>query len=209
MGRVLLVRHAESTWNRERRVQGWAPSELTAAGRSKAALLGAELAGSYDVDRIVASDLRRVVETVRQLRQSLDAPVEYDADWRERDFGVLQGLSHEALFEGYPEFSLTATGYEAVEARPERGESWLDTRQRVLASWRELRANLSDETVLVVSHGGPIRIVLADFLGLDAVAAVTGLEDDPGVAIDNLSVTEILVEGDDAELVRRTERFVE
>lgn len=202
MGRVLLVRHAETEWNRERRVQGWAPIGITDEGREQAREAGAVLSTTYDIDRIVTSDLRRTVETTRELGGPLDVPVERDARWRERDFGALQGLSYTALFDEHPEFSLRHSGHWAAAAAPESGESWLDARRRTLDAWDELRSTLDEAIVAVVTHGGPIMVVLAAVLGLDARASVTKL------SVPNLSVSEI-VDDEETEIVRRSTPLVD
>lgn len=67
-GTVLLVHHGETTWNRERRVQGWAPTGLTERGEEQARAAGRAIAAEHAVDRIVTSDLRRTAETARLLR---------------------------------------------------------------------------------------------------------------------------------------------
>ena len=178
---LVLVRHGETTWNRDRRVQGWAPSTLTDRGEREARAVGAHLADAHDVDGVVHSDLRRTVETARWIVGAHDRSPRRcpDPAWRERDFGVLQGLTYEELFVGYPEFSLLESGGRAASARPEGGESWLDLRERVLAAWRRLCGAVEPgRTVCVVTHGGPIRAILAAHHGLGPVEAVADLEAD-------------------------------
>jgi probable phosphoglycerate mutase len=156
---VLLVRHGETTWNVEERVQGWAGSPLSGRGREQARATGAHLA-DRGVDRLVVSDLQRTQETARLFEESgLDAPVAYERAWRERDFGEYQGLDRETVARRHPEFdgtgSLTGVGEMAG------GESRERFRERVLDGWDTLRETLADETVAVVTHGGPIRVVVA------------------------------------------------
>ncbi|MCL9812344.1 histidine phosphatase family protein [Natranaeroarchaeum aerophilus] len=197
MGTVVLVRHGETAWNDEHRVQGWAPVGLNDRGREQGAALGQHLAATYDIDRIVASDLRRTVETLREIRRAVDTDdVTTDRAWRERDFGVLQGLGYGELFQGYPEFSVLESGYEGASATPERGESWLDFDGRVRDAWGELRESVDDETVVVVTHGGPIHVVLGDLHELDIVETIRDIE------IGNCAVTEIHID-DDSTTIRR------
>lgn len=199
MATVLFVRHGETNWNREGWIQGWAPSRLTDQGHEQADALAAYLSTQYDVDRVVASDLARVQETADHITRRVDADVTLDPAWRERDFGFLQGLTDAEVHEQLPEYSLSAVGHTAASARPKGGESFLDLRARVLAAWTALLDGLAaDETVLVVTHGGPIRFVLADLKGLDAVAAILGQEQD------NCALTEISVVSAPA-LVRENE----
>ncbi len=147
-------------------MQGWAPTPLTERGREQARRAGAAIAEAYAVDRIVASDLRRTRETTAELLASLDVEPSFDGRWRERSFGDLQGLTVEEVFEGHPEYSLLASGTAAMEATPPGGESLVDARERVIDGWEALLADAGpDETVLVVSHGGPLFILLAHVRG--------------------------------------------
>ncbi|MXR40208.1 histidine phosphatase family protein [Halobaculum sp. WSA2] len=188
MGTILLCRHGETPWNRDRRVQGWAPTELTERGREQADALAAFLDAEYAVDRIVASDLERAAETARAISRATGADATFDDRWRERDFGRFQGLTYDDLFGTYPEYTLSEIGYAAAETVPESGESLLDMWERVGAAFADLRAGIGDdETVAVVAHGGPLYAVTGDIKGLDVVAAV--LDQDQG----NCAVNEIRV----------------
>lgn len=173
MTTIVAVRHGETTWTREERVQGWAPVPLTDRGREQVAALGATLADRYAIDRVLSSDLHRAAATVEILRESLDAPVTTDPAWRERDLGVFQGLRRDELAERFPEFDLEAAGAAAADRRPEGGESLLEVRDRVVGRWETtLEACGPDETVLVVTHGGPIRLLLGHLKGLDVVDSI-------------------------------------
>lgn len=199
MATVLLVRHGETTWNRDRRIQGWAETPLTERGHGQAAAVAAHLADEYDVDRVVSSDLRRAKETTREVARATQATAQFDRGWRERSFGVYQGLTPEELFESHPEYSLLEVGYAAAEATPEGGESILDARERVLDAWTRLLADLDDaETVAVVAHGGPVRMIVSHLRGMDVQEALVDLE------VRNCSVTEVTVD-DGPELVRTCE----
>lgn len=197
MATVLLARHGETTWNRDGRIQGWAPSSLTELGREQARALGAHLDVTYDLDRIFASDLRRVQETTAYVARAVGAAATYEPEWRERDFGCLQGLTVEELFEGYPQYSLAEVGYTAAEERPESGESLVDTRRRVLDRWERLLAEIGDgETVLVVAHSGPIHLLLGETKGLGIVA--TMLEQEAG----NCALSELRAADGDVSVAR-------
>ena len=173
MTTIVVVRHGETTWTRERRLQGWAPAPLTDLGREQSDRLGAELSESYDIDRIQSSDLHRTEETVDVLLDHLGAPVAFESAWRERDLGVHQGLSVDEMFERFPEFDLGASGADAARRRPESGERLVDVRERVIERWETTLAESEPgESILVVTHGGPIRLLLGHLKGLDIVASV-------------------------------------
>ncbi|MFB6207148.1 MAG: histidine phosphatase family protein [Haloglomus sp.] len=189
MTTAVVVRHGETDWNHEGRMQGWAPVPLNELGREQAVAAGEWLAERYDVDRAVASDLLRTRETAARLCEPLSFEpggdhVEYTRAWRERDLGVYQGLTYADMYDRFPEFGLGEAAARAAAETPEGGESLLDLRDRVLEAWAELldraasdvsagrvRASSDetegDETVLVVTHGGPIHFLLGHVKGLD------------------------------------------
>jgi len=169
---ALLVRHGETDWNREGRMQGWAPTGLNDRGHEQARRLGACLTDEYDIDRIVASDLCRTRETTEGVRAGgVDAEVRFDRGWRERGLGVYQGLTRAELNDRFPAFALH-NGDISLDERPEGGESYADMYDRVADAWERLLADAGEETVLVVTHGGPIIAVLAVLEEQDLLTAV-------------------------------------
>lgn len=163
MTRVLLARHGETTWNRTGRVQGWAPTTLTDRGREQARKLGSWLAKRYDIDRTLASDLRRTRETSDGIRSSgatLPEPT-FERAWRERGFGVYQGFLAEELLERYPDYD-TENSVSALDVTPEGGESIETFCARVESAWTDLSERTGpEETILLVTHGGVIKTLLA------------------------------------------------
>jgi len=195
MATLVAVRHGETMWNREHRVQGWAPVALTETGRRQADALAAAVADQYAVDRLVSSDLRRTLETARPLGRAVGCDPTPDRRWRERDFGVLQGLSYGELFLGYPEFTLTEVGYTAADARPEGGESLIEQRDRIIDAMTTLVDDMnSDETVVVVTHGGPLYLLLGWINDLDIVATIMAQEQG------NCAINEIEIDPVDGRL---------
>jgi len=173
MTTVLLTRHGETTWNREGRLQGWAPTPLTDRGHAQSRALADAVAADYDVDRVLASDLRRAKRTATHLAECVDREPTFESTWRERDFGCYQGLPYETMFEEHERLSLRRAGHDAVDARPESGESLRDVRERVLAGWERLLAESGPaETVAVVSHRGPLSLLLGAVEGRNVVSAV-------------------------------------
>ncbi|WP_299262836.1 histidine phosphatase family protein [Halorientalis sp.] len=174
MTTVVVVRHGETEWNRAGRVQGWAASPLNERGRRQARAAGRHLAGTYDFDSVVASDLRRTRETTAHLRSAESFPEpEFTEGWRERSFGAFQGLDYEQVFSEFPEHR-ASVGMVGLETTPTGGESLLQTRERVLVAWGDLLERAGpDEEVLVVTHGGPIYVLLAHLRSVDLPGALT------------------------------------
>lgn len=152
---LILVRHGESEWNAERRIQGHDDtSRLTSLGRAQARDVATAL-GGLGFDRLVASDLRRAYETATIIASTLQLELERDALLRERSFGA---------FEGHPGDELTRemTGHAAGlvfdgDARPPGGESLRDVVARASGFLDRAREEWPGERVLVVTHGGMIN----------------------------------------------------
>ncbi|WP_436925197.1 histidine phosphatase family protein [Halosimplex amylolyticum] len=195
-GTVLLVRHGETTWNRDGRIQGWADSSLTDRGREQARALGSHLAAEYDLDRLVASDLQRTRETAALLDEAGVGPdPAFERAWRERDFGDWQGLTRAAIAERHPEYD--PDGSLLAVASVPGGESLDAFEERVLDGWDRLVGEVADGgTVAVVTHGGPIRAVLAAVSGRDLAAVA------PEFSPANCGLTAIRCETEPAVLRR-------
>jgi len=185
--KLLLVRHGETEWNAEGRIQGWAPVGLSERGRRQAERVSAYLADRYDITAVVSSDLQRTVETADTIADGVGQPTETDRRLRERHFGVYQGLLSATFFDRFPEMDLLESGRDAAEYTPESGESWVDVRERVFAAIDDLEDGTG--TTVVVTHVNPIRILLGNRKGLDLVSTLTEL------SVDNCSVTEIGPDG--------------
>jgi broad specificity phosphatase PhoE len=180
--RLFLLRHGESTWNAERRMQGTADPPLSAAGRDQALALG-PLVARLRPDVAVVSDLRRARETAEIL--GLDGGARPDPRWREADLGRWSGrlVDEVAAADG----AAYAAWLEGAGAPP-GGEPFADTCRRVGEAVRELAA-AGAERALVVTHGGPVRA---------ACAVVASLPRSGLVAVPTGSLTEVVVPDDGA-----------
>lgn len=189
MGTIVLVRHGETAWNSEGRSQGWAPTHLNERGRRQARKLAAALDERYDIDHIRASDLLRTKETTQIIRETVSVPVRYDDAWREQDIGVLQGFEKRTLREQFPEYAIAEAGQSASKRTPESGEAFEAACGRIRDAWESVIEQLgADETVLVVAHGGSIRIALGEVLGLSIEEGVEDIDQD------NAAINEIRFE---------------
>ena len=163
MTTVYLARHGESDWNVERRWQGHADRPLTERGLCQAQELAEKLAG-VRLDAVYASDLRRAWETAEAVARPRGLPVVRLPELREVDVGSWGGLTREECESRFPaEFQRWREG----GAGWEDGESYDDMSARILAAVRTIAADHPEGAVLVVSHGGPIRAVHAEALGVD------------------------------------------
>lgn len=156
--RLLLVRHGQSEWNANRKLQGQADISLSDLGRAQADALAPLVAG-FGPDRVVTSDLRRARETAERLGYS-DAIL--DPDLREISVGEWEGCEIPSLIDRSPD---DYAGWRAGRYCPEGGENWETFCNRTEAAVSRL-VDQADETVLVICHGGVIRSLLDRLIGL-------------------------------------------
>jgi probable phosphoglycerate mutase len=163
---LYLARHGETSWNREGRWQGHTDIELNEVGHGQARALG-ELLRGRDIERIHSSDLARARQTAEAAAAILGVTeLVIDAALRERSFGIFEGLTRRECEERHPELW---TSYRADPRRvPPGAESQEVLADRMHAAvTRALapRHDADDAPVLVVSHGGSIRALLARATG--------------------------------------------
>ncbi len=151
MTRLFVVRHGQSTWNADGRWQGHADPPLSPLGerQSEAAIAAAE---GLAVAVVWTSPLARASRTAEIIASGLGLPVRTEERLRERDAGEWTGLTRVEIEERWPGFLLDGRrppGFEPDEALRGRG----------LAAIDGIAAEAGDATVLVVGHGGLIRVV--------------------------------------------------
>jgi probable phosphoglycerate mutase len=163
MTTILLARHGETDWNREHRWQGHADTELNAAGRAQARVLGDRLAGTH-LDAVHASDLRRALETAEIAAGGRGLEIHADPALREIDDREWTGLTWPEIEARFPE---GARRHRAGGTGWALGESWEAMAARVLDALARIARAHPGDTVLCVSHGGPVRAALAHADGVD------------------------------------------
>ena len=144
MTTLLLVRHGETDWNRELRIQGSSDTDLNEAGRSQARALAHEL-DEVVVDAIYSSDLTRARETAEIVAKRKGLDVRLDPRLRERSFGSWEGLTRAEIAERFPDLG------------HHDGETDEQVSERVLEAVRRIVDSHPGEEVLVVSHGGALN----------------------------------------------------
>jgi probable phosphoglycerate mutase len=155
---LVLARHAESTWNAERRWQGQLDPPLSERGLEQARALGRELAGE-GVRAIVASDLVRARETARLVAGELGCEVELEPRLRELDVGDWSGLTLDEIAARWPE-ELGRLRAGDLDVRPGGGESRRELRVRVMAAIEAAALRRAGTRFAVVTHAGVVRTLL-------------------------------------------------
>jgi probable phosphoglycerate mutase len=160
---LYLVRHGQTEWNSERRIQGQLDSPLTEVGRGHAEA-NRDLLASEGVEHLVASPLGRTRETTEIINAGIRVDVAFDPRLMERHYGDWCGLTTIEIETRFPE-AWAARDADPYRHRPPNGESLPDLVARA-APLFEVLLELPFERVAVVSHGGTGRAALAHFLGL-------------------------------------------
>jgi broad specificity phosphatase PhoE len=160
---LLLARHGETDWNREGRLQGHADQPLNDVGREQARALARSLTGEA-LAAIYSSDLLRALETAEIVAAVLGLPVVTVPELREADVGEFEGLTQAEIDTKFPDRAerVARLGYAFAT-----GEGHPAVTTRLLQALTRIAVEHEGETVLVVSHGGAIRVVLAHVEGLD------------------------------------------
>jgi probable phosphoglycerate mutase len=171
-----VVRHGESEWNRLHRIQGQSllAGSLTESGRSDA-LRAAEVVAerSNAVSLVMSSDLPRAVESAAIVAAHLHVTVAIDPAWREIALGALEGRSADDPWEGASVGQFVQEMWAAPERTAPGGESLAMVAERALAAFVALGRHVDDGgAVVVVSHGGLIRTLLAHAID-GGIAAAT------------------------------------
>lgn len=154
---LLIVRHGQTPWNAQSRIQGHIDIELSERGRVQAQVL-ARLLRSTAIHAIYASDLSRARETALPLAQAAGIDLRIDARLRERGFGLFEGHTYEEAQARWPQEYAIWKRREPAYALP-GGESYLQARARVLECLGQVVAAHAGGTVVIVTHGGVLDIV--------------------------------------------------
>jgi 2,3-bisphosphoglycerate-dependent phosphoglycerate mutase len=156
MTEILLIRHGETAWNAEKRLQGHLDIPLNAEGERQAAALGAALANE-PIDAVFSSDLQRALQTARAVAAPRGMPVVIDNGLRERCFGAFEGLQYHEIETRYPE-AYAAWRARDRDARYPDGKHVAETldefHARVTGTLHRLLQQKSYRKIAVVTHGG-------------------------------------------------------
>jgi len=212
---ILLIRHGETAWNAERRLQGHLDIALNAEGERQAAALGAALATEH-IDRVISSDLARARQTadaiVRARAAQADAgadavsatdagagvrSVAVDPQLRERCYGGFEGLLYSEIAASFPrEFAAwQARNIDAVlPPGKNRGETFRGFFDRVIAAVLGHAARHPGQTLALVAHGGVLECAYRSALGLS-------LETPRDFKVHNASINRFVVKQGRLELV--------
>ncbi len=165
---ILLIRHGETAWNRERRMQGHIDIPLNQAGQRQARALGAALAAERP-DAIWSSDLQRARDTAQAVADGHGMTVHLDASLRERCYGAFEGMTYQEIGERYPQ-AMGQWKARSPHARFPGGERDAETlhefHQRCVAAVTGIARRQQGRKLVLVTHGGVLDSMYREATGM-------------------------------------------
>jgi len=166
--KLILIRHGETDYNAENKYCGFSNPSLNKKGIEQARKLyrdfKKESAGAIrelpaKIDRVYSSDLQRAYQTAKIVFPELE--VEIKQNFREMNFGLFEGLKYNEITQKYPEIYQNWLK-NPLETEIPQGESLKALAKRVRGELKELLSENIGKTVALVTHGGPIRVIILD-----------------------------------------------
>jgi probable phosphoglycerate mutase len=150
--RIIAIRHGETAWNVDTRIQGQLDIPLNERGRWQAQRLAAAVAGE-GIAAVYASDLARAYETARAVGEGSGREIVTDCGLRERHFGEFEGFTWREIEQRWPAESERWRKRD-LDFAPHGGETLRQFYERSVATASRLAATHPGETIAVVAHGG-------------------------------------------------------
>jgi broad specificity phosphatase PhoE len=161
---LYLVRHGEPAEEFQNRFYGQIDVPLSERGKQQSRATADRLS-TIPFDAVYSSDLQRAGYLADRLAEPLNLPVRRLAVFRERCYGIFQGLTEDEIRERHPEL-YPQWWADRISHPVQGGENFEQLRDRVLPGVRNLVESFPGGRIALAAHGGPIRVVLADVLGL-------------------------------------------
>jgi 2,3-bisphosphoglycerate-dependent phosphoglycerate mutase len=166
--RIVAVRHGETAWNVQTRIQGQIDIGLNARGRQQARRLACALADER-FDAVYASDLQRAADTARAVAEHNGLPLRTEVSLRERGFGTFEGLTWADVEQQHPDASRRWRERDAAFGPP-GGETLAVFYERAVQALAAIAARHRGQHIAIVTHGGVLDVLYraASRIALDA-----------------------------------------
>lgn len=155
---ITIIRHGETEWNVSMRLQGSGNSALTARGIQQAELTAKALK-NHKFKALISSDQQRALQTAEIINRFHGLPIIREPGIRERNFGIMEGLTREEILEKYPEVHAGYMKRRETYQIPE-GESLVQFFQRVKNVLQGIVDTYREKQILVVTHGGILDCIM-------------------------------------------------
>ncbi|WP_088283479.1 histidine phosphatase family protein [Ideonella sp. A 288] len=169
--RLVAIRHGETAWNAETRLQGHTDIPLNAVGRAQAGRM-ADALRDEGLVRVVSSDLARAAETAQVLATRLGLPLTTDTGLRERCYGRMEGLTYREIDDQQPEWAARWRQRDPDFAPP-GGESLRTFQARCVGAADRLARDHAGAAIALVTHGGVLDLLYRAATGIDLQAPRT------------------------------------
>lgn len=155
---ITIVRHGETEWNSQKRIQGQNNSNLTENGIIQAHRV-AEALSKRDFDMLISSDLGRAIETAEIINQELNLPYFTNANLRERSLGIIEGKTYNEAKQLYPADFEKFLNRDPNYSFP-NGESLQQLYTRVVTTINNIEQKYNGQKILIVSHGLVLEMMM-------------------------------------------------
>jgi probable phosphoglycerate mutase len=189
---ILLIRHGETDWNREKRLQGYLDIGLNSIGVEQANLLAKVLA-TESIDVAYASDLSRAYDTALTIANHHEIEVQQDALLRERCYGEIQGKTYAEIEQSHPE-NYQAWVTRNANFQPKDGESLQQFYDRVITGVKQIAKRHMGQTILIVAHGGVLDCVYRE-------AAKIDISEKRKIELLNTSLNRLVFDGENFQIL--------
>jgi alpha-ribazole phosphatase len=193
MSRLLLVRHGATELTTNMRFQGQINTELNAEGYKQVEKLRDRLT-TEKIDQIYCSDLKRAMATAEVINSRHKADITACPELREISYGEVEGMAYDDIRRLHPDVADCCVNW-STQLKFPGGESFSEFTKRVNQFTEELNKHTPEQNILIVAHGGTLRVVLCQLLGLELwrwrqfqinVASLSIVEKRSDIAILNL-----------------------
>lgn len=158
---LYFVRHGQTIWNTEKRMQGRKNSPLTEEGVRQAESLGNAIKDSINIDYIISSPSKRALQTSRYINNYLHKNIEVENDLQEIDMGLWEGKTYSEISEKDP-LDWDLYWNNPLEYRASnKGETYSQLIKRSSSALKNIINNRSDSNILIVSHRITLRAMIA------------------------------------------------
>jgi len=165
LSKLLLVRHGITEFNSTRKFQGHSDIELSATGYRQVERLRDRLADDK-IDAVYSSDLRRALVTAEVISSEHEVDIVTCPELREVNYGNVEGLTFEEISRLYPEVAESLTNF-SLQMKFPGGENFERFIERASKFLDRLKGHTPSQTILIVAHGGPLRVLVCRLLGID------------------------------------------
>ena len=157
--KIIVIRHGQTDWNVEEKLQGVTDIPLNSEGIRQAEI-AREIINNIDFDMIICSTLKRTIQTTKIISKDKNVPIKYDERITERNYGILEGLKTDEInFDEY---------FEYYKNKPcKDGESIQVFFDRIYKFLDDVKENYKDyNKILLVTHGDVVRAIKCYFNGI-------------------------------------------